>query len=232
MTCQVIKKISCICLLALGCSLGVHCGTANAEPVPAANDGVRHYTADRGDTFGIISRRVGYPAELLAAMNDLSPGYCCKGGEELLLPTPTQTVSTARSGGIRSSTGGAVWQAPLSGEVTSAFASVRSTSRHHGTDIAAESGTPIAAVHGGTVLEAGWKNSIYGYAVLLDHGNGWQTMYAHCSDVLVQPGQQVRLGQTIALVGSTGNSTGPHLHLELKKDGVFLDPTDIISGIT
>lgn len=226
------KKFFTIFCLLFGLCCAAYCGPANADSGDYSDngDGIRHYTASPGDSFGIISRRVGYPAELLAAMNNLSPGYCCQGGEKLLLPTAARPALAARGGSIRSDQ--TVWQRPLSGEITSAFASARSGSRHHGTDIAAESGTPIAAVHGGTVLEAGWKNSIYGYAVLLDHGNGWQTLYAHCSKVLVQPGRQVRLGQTIALVGSTGNSTGPHLHLELKKDGVFLDPTDIISGIT
>lgn len=228
-----LKKILTICLLALGLCSSAHCGIANAETTGHNDspDGIRYYTACRGDTFGIISRRVGFAPDLLAAMNNLSPGYCCHGGEKLLLPTAARPSLAARGSSIRTGSGN-VWQRPLNGEITSAFASARGGSRHHGTDIAAESGSPIMAVHSGTVLEAGWKNSIYGYAVLLDHGNGWQTMYAHCSDVLVKPGQQVQQGQHIALVGSTGNSTGPHLHLELKKDGVFLDPTAIISGIT
>ena len=80
-------------------------------------------------------------------------------------------------------------------------------------------------------MEAGWKNDVYGYAVVLEHGNGWQTLYAHCSQVLVKPGQQVRQGERIALVGSTGNSTGPHLHLELHKDGAFLNPADFFTGL-
>lgn len=228
-----LKRMLTICCLALGFCLGANCGVATAETA-APYDDVRYYTACRGDNFVIISRRLGFTPELLAAMNDLSPGYCCQGGEKLLLPvqtTRTRQTLAARNGALRNGSG-RIWQKPLTGEVTSAFASVRGDSRHHGMDIAAASGTAIAAVHGGTVLEAGWKNSIYGYAVLIDHGNGWQTMYAHCSDVLVKPGQKVKQGQSIALVGSTGNSTGPHLHLELKKDGVFLDPADIISGIT
>ncbi len=225
-------RILTLCLLTLGCISGAYSGPANADDLTSRTaDGLRSYTAAPGDTFQMLSRRITYPANLLAAINDLSPGYCCHGGETLLLPTSTRPTLASRSAYAASDyrtatpTADPVWQPPLKGIVTSAFASSRSTSRHHGTDIAAESGTPIAAVHSGTVIEAGWKNSIYGYAVLLDHGNGWQTLSAHCSLVLVKPGQKVKQGETIALVGSTGNSTGPHLHLELKKDGVFLDPT-------
>lgn len=232
---QLPGRILTLCLLTLGCTFALHSAPADADDLyytysSHTADGLRSYTAAPGDTFLILSRRTAYPADLLAAINDLSPGYCCHGGETLLLPISARPALASRSSYAPSDyrtatpTTTPVWQPPLSGIVTSAFASNRSTSRHHGTDIAAESGTPIAAVHSGTVIEAGWKNSVYGYAVLLDHGNGWQTLSAHCSQVLVTPGQKVNQGDTIALVGSTGNSTGPHLHLELKKDGVFLDP--------
>ena len=211
--------------LILGLMCCANCGVADSAR--AAEGDVRCYTAQAGDNFAIIARRVGYEAELLAAMNNLSVGYCCRGGEILRLPGENTAVLASRSqytADLRRSTGGEIWQAPLQGIITSAFASGRGDSRHHGLDIAADTGSAILAGHDGTVIEAGWKNSVYGYAVVIDHGNGWQTLYAHCSKVLVSAGQSVQQGQKIALVGSTGNSTGPHLHLEISKDGVYLNP--------
>lgn len=218
--------------LLLGLFFCGHCsGTACAE----AHDGVRNYTAHPGDNFTMLATRTGYEADLLAAMNNLSPGYCCRGGERLLLPTEDTATRTALAS--RSSTAireqlTDTWRAPISGIITSAFAAGRAGSPHHGIDIACDSGSPILAAHSGTVITAGWQNSIYGYAVLIDHGNGWQTHYAHCSKVLVKPGDTVRQGQKIALVGSTGNSTGPHLHLELKKDGVYLNPAQYFDDLS
>jgi len=76
----------------------------------------------------------------------------------------------------------------------------------------------------GVVIESGWKNDSYGYAVMIDHGNGRQTLYGHCSSVVAEVGDWVETGQTVALVGSTGNSTGPHVHFEIRLDGVCVDP--------
>lgn len=217
--------------LAWGLFFCANCGVAQADHT----DGTRAYLAQPGDTFAMLSHRLGFESGLLAAMNDLSPGYCCRGGEKILLPVePPSTLASRGSYGeaLRaSSSGGKIWQAPLQGILTSAFASTRGSSHHHGLDIAAEAGSPIKAAHGGTVLEAGWKNDVYGYAVVIGHGNGWQTLYGHCSKVLVQPGDTVTQGQQIALAGSTGNSTGPHLHLELIKDGVYLNPNAYFSDL-
>lgn len=228
------NKLLAAAALVWGLFFCANCGVAQADHT----DGTRVYLAEAGDTFAILERRLGFESELLAAMNNLSPGYCFRGGEKILLPVepPSALTRLASRGSYAealraSSSGGKIWQAPLKGVLTSAFASARGSSHHHGLDIAAEAGSPIKAAHGGTVLEAGWKNSVYGYAVVIDHGNGWQTLYGHCSKVLVQPGDTVTQGQQIALVGSTGNSTGPHLHLELKKDGVYLNPNAYFSDL-
>ena len=69
-----------------------------------------------------------------------------------------------------------------------------------------------------------WEDS-YGYFVLIDHGDGFETLYAHCVELIAQPGQKVRKGEPIALVGNTGDSTGPHLHFEVRVDGVRVNPT-------
>lgn len=94
---------------------------------------------------------------------------------------------------------------------------------HYGTDFGADAGTAVHAFADGTVLEAG-TDAGYGNYVKLDHGDGFITLYGHCSELLTSVGDQVVRGQTIALVGSTGQSTGPHLHFELLHNGVYLNP--------
>ena len=100
----------------------------------------------------------------------------------------------------------------------------RESGTHKGLDIAAEYGTPIVAAASGTVESAGWTNSGYGNFVLISHGNGIETLYGHCSELYVSAGQYVAQGETIATVGSTGWSTGPHLHLEIRVNGVRVNP--------
>ncbi len=108
---------------------------------------------------------------------------------------------------------------------------------HQGTDIAAAEGTPVLAAWEGTVEIAGWMGGL-GFAVVISHNNGSQeTRYGHLSEVLVEPGQVVSQGQPIGLVGSTGFSTGPHLHFELwQKEGeewIVKDPTPaLIAAMT
>ena len=118
---------------------------------------------------------------------------------------------------------------PISGVITSRFG-VRSNIRkssHTGLDIAASTGTPIGAAASGTVTFSGRKGS-FGNMIVITHGNGVQTYYAHCSSLYVSAGTQVSQGQTIATVGSTGNSTGPHLHLEVRVNGVAYNPQNYV----
>ena len=93
--------------------------------------------------------------------------------------------------------------------------------------MAVSTGTPVYAAASGTVTFAGYKGS-YGYLVIIDHGNGYQTYYAHCSALYVSAGQSVAQGQNISAVGSTGNSTGPHLHFEIRYNGSTLNPQSYI----
>ena len=95
---------------------------------------------------------------------------------------------------------------------------------HNGVDIAGPIGTPIYASDDGVVTLAKYTNVGYGVYLIVDHGNGYQTVYAHCSKLLVGYGEQVKKGQLIALMGSTGNSTGSHLHFEIKSGNVRYDP--------
>ena len=100
---------------------------------------------------------------------------------------------------------------------------------HYGTDFAASAGTDISAFAGGTVRFAGSSDS-YGNYVSIDHGEGWSSLYAHCSYLYVHTGQSVSAGEKIALVGATGHVTGPHLHFELQRDGVYLNPEYCINS--
>ena len=94
---------------------------------------------------------------------------------------------------------------------------------HRGVDIGVASGTPIKAIHDGRVVSAGNAGS-YGLCVVIEDEKGYQSRYAHCSSLSVSAGQEVKRGDVIAAVGSTGNSTGPHLHLEVTHDGEYLNP--------
>lgn len=115
---------------------------------------------------------------------------------------------------------------PISGTITSRYGR-RSSGIHKGLDIATSTGTPIGAAAGGTVTFSGWSGS-YGNFIIIDHGNGIQTAYAHCSALYVSAGQYVSQGQSIGAVGSTGNSTGPHLHLEVRINGVCQNPQNYL----
>ncbi len=116
---------------------------------------------------------------------------------------------------------------PTYGTVTSRFGK-RGRGFHSGLDIGAPTGTPIYAADGGTVTFAGWESG-YGYLVKLDHGGGFVTYYGHCSALLTSVGKKVAKGDLIAKVGNTGNSTGPHLHFEVRKNGVAQDPSKYIN---
>lgn len=121
---------------------------------------------------------------------------------------------------------------PAAGFMTSSFGWRRNPMgyqwRHHsGVDVGGQIGDPVWAAAAGTVVYAGWNGS-YGKAVKIDHGFGVVTLYAHCSQLLVEEGQRVRRGQRIALIGDTGRSTGPHLHFEVRLDNNAVDPLDYL----
>lgn len=119
-----------------------------------------------------------------------------------------------------------IW--PCNGPITSPFGYrthpiFGTTIYHSGIDIGVDYNTPIHAADGGTVILAGWCGG-YGNAVIIDHGNGLQTLYGHNTSVVVSEGQTVSQGQVIAYSGSTGYSTGPHCHFEVRRNGEAVDP--------
>jgi murein DD-endopeptidase MepM/ murein hydrolase activator NlpD len=127
---------------------------------------------------------------------------------------------SASTGSGEPSAAGFIW--PCDGVVVSGFG-MRWGRMHEGIDIGCAYGTPNRAAAAGTVIHAGWLGG-YGNLVVVDHGNGLSTAYAHASSILVGVGQSVSQGQTVSLVGSTGNSSGPHLHFEVRINGVAVDP--------
>ena len=136
---------------------------------------------------------------------------------------PTTTLATA--GDI----GNLHLKAPVSGMISSRFGDRSGVRRytHTGTDIAAPMGTAVTAAAAGTVAQAGWNGS-YGNCIIINHANGVQTWYAHLSKMNVSVGQQVDTSTIIGNVGSTGNSTGPHLHLEIRINGAPVNPQNYL----
>jgi murein DD-endopeptidase MepM/ murein hydrolase activator NlpD len=150
-----------------------------------------------------------------------------------LAPTSAQTGAPAQAAVLNPLTGAGA--AVLEGfEIGSGFGErihpITKTKRFHsGVDIGAPSGTPITAFDDGVVTFAGPKGG-YGNLVTIDHGNGVETRYAHQSQVGVSAGDQIKAGETLGYVGSTGNSTGPHLHFERRDQGTAVDPTPYLQA--
>ena len=134
----------------------------------------------------------------------------------------TRIVARGTKIPVATGTGSFIWPVDGGGRISSPFGW---TGRryHHGIDIATPTGTNIFAADAGVVTTSTYS-STYGYYIIIDHGNGYSTLYAHNSKLLVSAGTKVKQGQIIARSGSTGNSTGPHLHFEIRKDGEHQNP--------
>ncbi|MFA4884293.1 MAG: M23 family metallopeptidase [Desulfotomaculaceae bacterium] len=176
-----------------------------------------------GETLLEIARMYKADVNLVGARNGLSNLNNIVVGQKIFIPyTARGTESSAVSRGpvVLSMS----W--PLSGVITSPFG-LREGRPHEGIDIAVEEGTPVRAAAAGRVVFAGPRGT-YGLAVIVDHGDGSRTLYAHCSRLLVAEGSSVDTSTVIALSGNTGHSTGPHLHLEVLKNGVPLNPINYL----
>jgi len=158
------------------------------------------------------------PAELAASGLDESLAERAEAAERA-------SRAERQSEGLASSIAEApdIWMLPATDYDLSSPFGERWGRLHAGVDLAVPLGAPVYAMHSGTVVVSRWDGG-YGYAVMIDHGNGEQTLYGHNSSLLVSEGQEVEAGERIALAGNTGYSFGPHIHLEVHIDGEAVDP--------
>jgi murein DD-endopeptidase MepM/ murein hydrolase activator NlpD len=179
------------------------------------------------DTLESIAQQ--YKAEVSAIIeceyNNLESPYSLSIGQKLIVPggkKPYQAqvvhvYSGPVPGGAAKGTGSFGW--PTSGTITQGFKPM-----HQAIDIGAPTGTAVVTADSGYVVTAGWSEYGYGKYVVIDHGNGFQTLYAHLHTILVEVGQSVGKGDEIGSVGITGRATGPHLHFEIRYNGVQRNP--------
>lgn len=188
---------------------------------------VEKYT-DKLETSSMEDTKLACADSIKAKVDAYEKQKAAKAAEAARKAAAKKAVGTRVSGATvtNSSLSGLTLVTPVSGTITSRFGN-RSRGYHTGLDIAAPKGTNIGSIASGTVTYAGYKGS-YGNLVIVSHGNGVQSYYAHCNKLLVSVGQSVAAGQVIAQVGSTGNSTGPHLHLEIRINGTAVNPQNYL----
>lgn len=198
------------------------------------------YTVSKGDTIGKIARKYGVGENILMTGNNLGKSIAI--GQKIFIPggriisestATTRTTKTNNYTGIsaikdlvkapKAKVSGANMAWPTVGHRITQYYSWR----HTGLDIANKVGTPLYAVESGTVEFAGWSNG-YGNNVVINHGGGKKTRYAHASKIFVSKGQEVDRGENIAAMGSTGWSTGSHIHFEVIVNGVKYNPLNYI----
>jgi murein DD-endopeptidase MepM/ murein hydrolase activator NlpD len=199
------------------------------------------YTVKKGDNLSAIAKKYKSDETQIAEINSLADDLNLEAGRDLILPggrlpppppTPKpsryasnfqdQYVPPTAFDGL--SSGSLLWPCG-SRRITQYF-----TRRHYGLDVGAPKGTPIFAATDGTIIYSGWNSGGYGNMVIIDHGGGLFTRYGHATKLLVKAGDTVKRGDTIALVGSTGRSTGPHLHFEVLKGDIHhrINPLDYV----
>jgi len=187
------------------------------ELVILPTSGVYHIV-QKDDTLESIAKKykvevsaiTDYEVNGLKEPYELTPGMALiiPGGEKPYIPKFVHRYTGPIPEDAAKGTGNFVW--PASGQITQGF-----WSHHPAIDIGAPKGTPVVASDSGFVVYAGWDDSGYGRMLLIDHGNGWFTLYAHLDIYLVDYEQSVAQGQQIGTIGRTGNATGPHLHFEI-----------------
>ena len=209
--------------------------TATPTPVPTP-DGPIHVVASGDNLWTIARRHSAELAPILRWNEGVDPDRLVAGqrilvpGGSKMRPLPQPTPLKPRTASVRPATvdrpaaprvpdGDHLWPLPIRGDLTRGFSAA-----HPAIDIAAPQGTRVRAIAGGTVVWSGWKNNGGGYVVEIEHPDGMRSTYNHNSKLTVERGDTVDQGDTIALVGSTGNSTGPHLDLRIRMGGRLVDP--------
>ena len=184
-----------------------------------------YHEVKAGDTLDSIAKRYSVEVSTIVECeyNDLSEPYELQAGRRLVVPGGTRPVvpryvraTAPPPTNAPQGTGNFMW--PTSGYLTQGY-----WLGHQAIDLGAPTGTPIYAADAGYVAATGWMGG-YGNYVIVNHGNGFETLYAHLSEIRAIAGQGVDRGHVIGLVGSTGRSTGPHLHFEIRQGGVKRNP--------
>jgi murein DD-endopeptidase MepM/ murein hydrolase activator NlpD len=225
--------------------------------IPPADGACHQVLGTREETIAVIAAQyqvddpftiIDSPYNFGQLPNNITPNDILLGGTNLFIPNgqgpiitwnPGRNVETDASGSVTGVTfapgqsgscgkvtpaGGTYWANPLSnGTWVRGF-----YAGHSGIDLAAPTGTPIYAANSGNVLFSGFSNWGYGNAVVIEHGNYYSTLYGHMSSIAVSCGQFVNVGQVVGYVGSTGNSSGPHLHFEIRANDSPADPTTTV----
>jgi murein DD-endopeptidase MepM/ murein hydrolase activator NlpD len=209
------------------------CGTRRPRASGEAELVGQWYTVVAGDTVDAIARRYNVPQDDIVELNGLVDPDRLEVGQRLFLygveevvrrlpkKAPDRPDAPAATPGSKDAPSIA-W--PMNAGVLSSGYGERWGRPHKGIDIAAEEGTPVYAAADGEVVFADASKGGYGNLVILKHSAGWMTIYGHNSRILVDEGDHVRQGAAIAEVGSTGRSTGPHLHFEIRIDSEAVDP--------
>jgi murein DD-endopeptidase MepM/ murein hydrolase activator NlpD len=209
--------------------LGAYSARAEEPAVKVMSDHFR--TAPLAASSGIADPEFAEPAQITFGRAADIEGVPIDYSRYRPPPKPGAPAATGKAGKPLVPAGAFVWPSRLplaSRALTSRFGArfhpiLGGWRQHSGVDLAAATGTPVTAPSPGVVVAAQWWGG-YGLFVAVDHGKGVQTRYGHLSQLAVFPGQQVKMGQVLGYVGSTGNSTGPHLHYEMRLNGQPLDP--------
>ena len=191
--------------------------------IPTYNDFDHRVTP--GEDLDDLASIYGVEKGQIASANDIWQEDSLPVGARINIPGLSYSQVMAKSISARNQSFHFI--APVQGVITSPYG-YRGKEFHTGLDIACDYGKPVAASARGQVISAGWDGN-YGYAVVIDHKNGYKTRYAHNSRLKAKVGDYVAQGETIAYVGSTGRSTGPHVHLEIIFNGITKDPKKYIS---
>lgn len=185
------------------------------------------YTVRSGDTLEGLSVRYNVAVETMLDVNDM-PSDTVMPGNVLFIPggkLDNETLQNALGNSFICPLSCSYRISSYYGSRADPFTGV--ASNHTGIDLAVAKGTPIRASKGGTVITAGWSNT-YGNYVIISHSGGYQTLYAHMTKYTVKKGQVVNQGELIGYVGSTGYSTGPHLHFSVYKNGNLVNPLTVV----
>ena len=233
------ESLSTVCKnngLTLSTILAVNPSITDVSEVPAglkvkipSMNGVL-YTVVNGDSLGRISKKYNVSQVDIEDVNNLVSAELTP-GQQLFIPgakLPDSVIEKAMGEKFMSPIKAKWYLSSPYGSRIDPISNVRKN--HTGVDMACPTGTPIYASMSGTVSTSGWSN-VYGYYVIIKHKDNYQTLYGHMSKILVQKGARVSQGDRIGLVGSTGYSTGPHLHFTVYKNGGLINPTSVVPSL-